>query len=116
METNENDSLTFAEDAPRPTIPTFPEYPTGGLQYKDGNGEWKDCSHEFSVIDGATAHEYRHLKPTNEQLREYGHKIVGYFADIAEIGPVCGFIEKHALVITCDKNGDITFAVGEKGV
>ena len=51
--------------------------------------------------------------PSNSDIRQYAHDVVDYFADIAELGEVCGAIEDRALAIYVENN-KITFAVCEK--
>lgn len=94
-------------------LPEFPVPPDGKLQYRDDNGEWKDCSYDWQAWEGHSAHEYRTLPPTNEQTRKWAHEIVDYFADVAETGEVCGVIEKRCLIIFV-KDNRITFGVGEQ--
>ena len=95
------------------TLPIFPRMPERQLQYLDNNGEWKDCSWDWRCFEGENAHEYRELPLTNDQMRKYAHEVIDYFADVAEIGEVCGAIEKRCLIIFV-KDNRITFGIGEK--
>lgn len=93
--------------------PDFPVMPERQLQFRDTDGEWKNCSCDWRAREGMEAHEYRELPLTNEQMRKYAHEVINYFADVAEVGEVCGAIEKRCLVIFV-KDNRITFGIGYK--
>ena len=95
------------------TLPKFPSMPDPGYEYMDENGKWKDCSFDWIITEGLSEHEYRRKNPTNETMRDYAHKIVDYFVDIAEMGEVGGLIENRALLIYVNKMGQIEFAIVE---
>ena len=46
-------------------------------------------------------------------MRKYAHEVIDYFADVAEVGEVCGAIEKRCLIIFV-KDNRIMFGIGEK--
>lgn len=94
----------------RPDSPVMPERQ---LQFRDTDGEWKNCSCDWRALEGMEAHEYRELPLTNEQMRKYAHEVIDYFADVAEVGEVCGAIEKRCLIIFV-KDNRIMFGIGEK--
>lgn len=92
-------------------LPDFPIMPDLGYEEIDQNGEWKDSHIGYPSIEDEMSGKYRRKAVTNKMRRKYFHKLIDYFADIAEMGPVCGRIEDRAILIYSDKVGQLTLAV-----
>lgn len=95
-------------------LPDFPIMPDPGYEEIDQDGEWKDSHIGYLSVEDEMSGKYRRKAVTNEMKRKYFHELIDYFADVAEIGPVCGRIEDRAILIYSDKVGQLTLAVVEK--